>query len=87
MIIFNKIFLKENVNHLPGGGNISIIDQPFNRNGIKPRIDSGFIYEEVYVPVDYVVKPTPRTPNLEVIHESFRRPSRMSRMSFSKMSN
>lgn len=59
---------------MPGGGNLAIIDQPFNRHGIRPRIDSGFIYEETYVPIDYVVKTTPRTPNLEAIHESFRKP-------------
>lgn len=67
----NNLNLSENINHIPGGGNIAIVDQPFNRHGIRPRIDSGFIYEEAYVPIDYVVKTTPRTPNLEAIHESF----------------
>ncbi|CAF0712416.1 unnamed protein product [Brachionus calyciflorus] len=67
-----KIGSLENANHVPGGGNIAIIDQPFNKNGIRPRIDSGFIYEETYVPINYVVKTTPRTPNLEAIHETLR---------------
>lgn len=49
-----------NLNHQPGGGNVQIIDQPFDKSGVRPRIDTGFIYEEVIVPVDYEVKPSPR---------------------------
>ena len=30
---------------------------PFDKTGIKPRIDSGFIFEELIVPVDYVITP------------------------------
>lgn len=58
--------------HHPGGGNVEIIDQPFRKKGIKPRIDSGLIYEEVIVPVDYQIRTTPRINHLEPIHESIK---------------
>jgi hypothetical protein len=31
---------KENAHHNPGGGNIEILNMPFDKTGIKPRIDS-----------------------------------------------
>jgi hypothetical protein len=51
---------KANVSYKPGGGNIQILQQPFQKKGIRPRIDTGFMYEEVLVSNDYQVKPTVR---------------------------
>lgn len=56
----SKIGSLNNVNYRPGGGNIQILQQPFKKSGIKPRIDTGFLYEEVLVSADYQVKPTTR---------------------------
>jgi hypothetical protein len=62
--------IKENISHSPRGGNIKILDQPFKKIGIKPRIDSGFIFEEAYVPIDYEVGRTPKpSSSLEPILE------------------
>ena len=44
----------------PGGGDIQILDQPVKNNGIKPRIDTGFVYQDVLVSADYSVKPVVR---------------------------
>lgn len=32
--------MKDNANHAPGGGNIEILNMPFDKSGIKPRIDT-----------------------------------------------
>lgn len=55
-----KIGSFENMNHRAGGGNIQILQQPFQKKGIKPRIDTGFLYEEVVVPNEYQIKQTSR---------------------------
>lgn len=54
------------MSHSPGGGNVQILDQPFDKNGIRSRIDTGFIFEEVVVPIDYEIK-TPRS-NTSMTH-------------------
>jgi len=70
MIKIQYIFFIDNYSHVPGGGHVDIFDQPFEKNGIRSRIDSGFIFEEVLVPVDYQVKPSPRRTNLKPIDET-----------------
>lgn len=62
-------YFSENISHSPGGGNVRILDDPFDKRGIRPRIDSGFVYDEVYVPLDYQITPRPAT-NLETIKET-----------------
>ena len=58
-----NLFLKDNINHKPGGGNIQILQQqPWEKKSIKPRIDTGFLYKEVVVSSDYQInKPIMRT--------------------------
>lgn len=56
-----KIGSLDNAHHVPAGGNIEIINMPFDKTGIKPKTDTGFIYEELIVPIDYVIN-TPRNP-------------------------
>lgn len=59
-----KIGSLENASYKPGGGNIQILQQPFTKTGkIKPRIDTGFVYEEMMVSNDYEVKPNLRCHN------------------------
>ena len=48
------------MNHRAGGGNIQILQQPFQKKGIRPRIDTGFLYEEMVVPNQYQIKQTLR---------------------------
>lgn len=58
----SKINSLDNVRYQPGGGNIQILDQPnpTHRKGAKPRIDTGFVYQEMLVSQDYSVKPVVR---------------------------
>lgn len=69
-------YILGNINHQPGGGQVQIIDQPFDKSGIRPKIDSGFIYEEVIVPIDYQVKTTPRPNYYEQVRAETGRRSR-----------
>lgn len=67
-------FYLDNVNYRPGGGNIQILQQPFKKTGIKPRIDTGFLYEEVMVSADYQIKPTVRNESSHSPRSSTRSP-------------
>ena len=63
-IIWNtnaKVNSLDNVTYKPGGGNIQILQQPFKPTHIKPRIDTGFLYEQIIVASDYQVKPSANT--------------------------
>jgi len=60
-----KIGSLEYASHRPGGGNTKIVDQKLLVKHIRPRIDSGFIYEEFLVSGDYVLssaRPNQLTP-------------------------
>lgn len=37
------------------GGSVKIVEQPFKKTGIKSKIDTGLILEELEVPYDYEV--------------------------------
>jgi len=50
-----------NKSHSPGGGDIEIFDEPLKKPKIKPKIDTGLVFEEVIVPIDYVVTPRSQT--------------------------
>lgn len=69
-------YFKANINYQPSGGNVQIVDQPFDKSGIRPKIDSGFVYEEVVVPIDYQVKSTPRPNYYEQVRTENGRRSR-----------
>ncbi len=48
----------------PGGGNVQILDQPLAKKAVKPRIDTGFVYQVVQVSGDYPVRPVVRKPKI-----------------------
>jgi len=63
------------VTYRPGGGNIQILDQPLAvKKGAKPRIDTGFVYQEVQVSAAYPVKPVQRNPHPAVPNRDVRSP-------------
>ena len=57
------------ISHKPAGGTVKIIEQPFRKVGIKSRIDTGLILEEVEVPYDYEI-PSPRTTTRSTLRSS-----------------
>ncbi len=73
-----KVGSLENIGHRPGGGNIQILQQPWEKKGVRPKIDTGFLYKEVLVSADYQVKPrmdasqSPASPHTVKSHHLFR---------------
>jgi hypothetical protein len=74
-----NIFFSENTNWRPPSPKVKILDQKLDLSYVKPSVDSGFIYEEHIVPVDYEVKATPRYSSMYREHLDTARKSTRSR--------